>query len=45
MPKQNFFFPSIVIWSRKRIASEQKLENVIFHDMMSNELDRNIRWS
>lgn len=46
MPKQNFFFPSIIIWSRKRIASEQKLENVIFHDIVSNELDyRNIRWS
>lgn len=46
--KQKPFFKEIfrIIWSRKVIGIEQKLDNIVFYDALSNNLDySNITWS
>lgn len=48
MSKKNPFFWKMVliIWSRKVIRIEQKLDNIVLHDMLSNDLDySNVTWS
>lgn len=48
MSKQTPFFWKmlLIIWSRKVIGIEQKLDNIVFRDMLSNDLDSsNVTWS